>query len=74
MQNPEIEAERLINFLQITEPSSVNYFKQILIQRADPSSIGRWKDEYTSKQLERASQEAGKLLHSLNYVCENVSS
>ena len=65
--NPMAEAEQLLNFLNITDSLSRQRFYQA-INQVRPDSVGRWKEELSPEQLQQVNQEAGELLHTLNYV------
>lgn len=65
---PKEEAEGLLNFLKIT-----NYDSRSLLQQkfalANSSSVGNWKQELSSEQLQQIEIEAGSLLKRLGYFC-----
>ncbi|MEM9807264.1 MAG: sulfotransferase [Cyanobacteria bacterium P01_D01_bin.56] len=64
--NPQEEAENLLNFLNITDSLSRHQFYQT-VAKVRSDSIGRWRTELSSEQLQQVNQEAGELLHTLNY-------
>lgn len=64
--NPKEKAEVLLNFLNISSSSSCQqFYTQVSTARLD--SVGAWKKELTSEQLNQIDDEAGKLLKKLNY-------
>ena len=65
--NPTAEAEGLLNFLSITEQRSRQRFHQA-VAKVRPDSVGLWKKELSAEQLQQVEQEAGSLLHQLNYA------
>lgn len=65
--HPEAEAERLLDFLDITAQTSRQRFYQAM-SKARPDSVGLWKKELSTKQLQQVEQEAGPLLRKLNYA------
>jgi hypothetical protein len=66
VSNATEEAERLLEFLEISEPSSRRLFHQE-IAKAKTDSIGNWKGRFSDSQLEQINKEAGKLLAQLGY-------
>ena len=64
---PKAEADRLLDFLNITEWESRQRFHQA-VSNVRPDSVGLWKKELSLEQLRQVEQEAGELLQKLNYV------
>jgi hypothetical protein len=67
VREPRAEAERILDFLGIREPSS----RAALIaacQRADGSSVGAWRTAFYPSELAEIEREAGQLLRSLGYT------
>ena len=65
--NPTAEAEALLNFLSITDQRSRQRFHQA-VGNVRPDSVGLWKKELSTEQLQQVEQEAGSLLSQLNYA------
>ena len=64
---PGAEGARLLDFLEISRPDSIERFEQSLERRND-ASVGRWRHELSPAQLREAEAEAGALLRRLGYV------
>jgi hypothetical protein len=64
---PRVEAERLLEFLGISDTSSRKLF-QDAASHADPASIGRWHQGLTKLELDQIMEEAGSLLRDLDYL------
>lgn len=64
---PEAEATRLLDFLDISAPESRQQFVAFVAQNAQPTSIRNWERELSPEQLQQIDQEAGPLLQSLGY-------
>lgn len=64
---PDVESERLLEFLNINSPQSRDLFYQAVAQ-ANSNSVGQWKRELSDDQLERIRLESESLLHQLNYL------
>lgn len=64
--NPELEANQILDFLNITTPDSRCRF-QDAVAKVRPDSVGLWKKELSQSQLQQVDQEAGELLKKLNY-------
>lgn len=73
VQDTEVEAERLINFLGITQPESRTKLKETFIKQANPQSVGNGKRQLTNEQIAVMEQEAGSLLDTLNYISKNCA-
>ncbi|MGD1855061.1 MAG: sulfotransferase [Leptolyngbyaceae cyanobacterium] len=65
--NTESETERLLDFLSIDNPASRQHFHDA-VSKVRPDSVGLWKNELSSEQLQQVEQEAGELLRKLNYA------
>ncbi|MEM6812614.1 MAG: sulfotransferase [Pseudomonadota bacterium] len=65
--NPEQEANRILDFLNITDPESRFRFHNA-VSKVRPDSVGLWKKELSKEQLKQVDQEAGELLRQLNYA------
>lgn len=72
VQNPELEAQRLIDFLGITQPEARTNLKQTFIAQANPNSVGNWSRQLTSQQIDVMEQEADSLLKNLNYITKSA--
>lgn len=70
--NPLAESDRLSDFMAITNPESRSLFKQVVSQKAKPSSIGGWETELNSEQIKQTYQEAGDLLNKLGYLSNSL--
>ena len=66
VNNPIEEADRLLNYLEISNSESRNLFHQA-ISKARTDSIGNWSRELSEEQLQQIYLEAGELLHKLGY-------
>ena len=64
---PIEEAERVLDFLSISNPHSCNLLYEA-IAKASPNSVGQWKKELSEDQLKQIELEAGTLLRELNYL------
>lgn len=64
---PANEAQRILDFLGVTEPSARMAFLEEA-DRASPRSVGRWRGEATPGELEMIEREAGSLLRALGYT------
>ncbi len=64
--NPSGEADSILNFLGIEKKSSRNIFQRA-VARANPNSIGRWRNELDDDALCQIEKEAGELLRCLDY-------
>lgn len=60
------EAEKILDFLEITDPASRSLFFEALA-RGRPDSVGRWRAELASANLALIEGEAGPLLDALGY-------
>jgi hypothetical protein len=67
MARPVAEGARLLKFLEISNPCSIERFEEAL-QRCNGASVGRWRRELTPAQLHEVETEAGALLRRLGYV------
>ena len=67
VNNPDKEAERLLNYLGVDQCESRDRFRHAL-GRAHPNSVGGWQSELSLEQVEQVEQEAGQLLRQLNYL------
>jgi hypothetical protein len=65
--NPEPHTNDILNFLNIQQPESRNLLQQYIQSQAKPSSIGLWKKELNSEQVEAVEAEAGQLIAQLGY-------
>lgn len=65
--SPRTEAEQLLDFLGVTEQRSRQCFHQA-VANVRPNSVGLWRKELSAEQLQQVEQEAGSLLHQLNYA------
>lgn len=63
---PEKESDRLLDFLEIGDKGDRQRFQQATAQ-VTVDSVGRWRRELSSEQLEQIDREAGDLLAQLNY-------
>jgi hypothetical protein len=64
---PRLEAERLLEYIEISEPTSCKSFHES-ISHASPNSIGKWRHELTKIELDQIMEEAGSLLRDLGYT------
>ena len=64
---PKEEAQCLLDYLKIDNPNSQNLLHQEFA-RANPSSVGRWKQELSPEQLKQVETEAGSALQRLDYL------
>lgn len=69
VNNPREEADRLLNYLEISNAQSRNLFQQA-VSKARTDSIGNWSRELSEQQLQQIYLEAGELLQKLGY-CYN---
>ena len=67
--NPQIEATRILNFLDIEKQSSRSIFQQHLVDKAKVDSIGKWQSELDDNSLEQIEKEAGSWLKQWGYSC-----
>lgn len=65
--NHQKESERLLNFLEITNPSSRSKFFEFVAQKAKADSVGRWQAELSEEQLQQLEKEAYEWLRKLGY-------
>jgi hypothetical protein len=68
---PDEEASRLLAFLQIDAPRSIEPFMRAL-QRRSQKSVGSWTRELTPVQVDEAEMEAGPLLRRLGYAAPDI--
>lgn len=66
---PTAEAERLLEFLRISNPISRKLFLRA-VNRASPASIGRWRRELSGEAISQIETEAGHLLNRLGYTSD----
>lgn len=64
--NPDHESQRILNFLNISSPTSCALFIGAM-KNARSDSIGRWRTELSPLQIETVQKEAGHLLRDLGY-------
>lgn len=64
---PGVEADRLLDFLEIAAPESLATLKTAL-DRADSRGVGGWRREFSAADLDVIDQEAGDLLRQLGYA------
>lgn len=67
VSNPTLEADRLLDFLQISNSKSRSVFHGAIAQ-ARPDSVGQYRRELLESQLQEIDREAGTLLRRLGYV------
>lgn len=67
VQTPELEATKLLDFLEITTDSSRLKFVDVVTTKARPDSIGQWQQHISDVVLEKISAEAGQMLNNLGY-------
>lgn len=67
VQNPVEEAEKLMDFIELTQPKLRSNLQETFAKRANPTSIGNWRSALTTKQLDRIQPEAATLLKQLDY-------
>ncbi|MGL5082249.1 MAG: sulfotransferase family protein [Microcoleaceae cyanobacterium] len=65
--NPQLESERLLDFLEITNPQSRAKFCGVVAKKAKVDSIGRWQVELSEEQQQQLEQEADEWLLRLGY-------
>lgn len=65
--NPHLESERLLDFLEITNPQSRAKFCEVVTKKAKVDSIGRWQVELSKEQQQQLEQEADEWLLRLGY-------
>jgi hypothetical protein len=66
VHQPVKEGRRLLNFLDISNSRSRNFFLRY-VQRAHTDSVGKWHTELSDEQRQTAAKEAGDLLYALGY-------
>jgi hypothetical protein len=66
VREPQAEAVRLLDFLEITAEPSRDKFQNAM-SRADESSVGKWRDTFYRSELDDIEAEAGDLLRRLGY-------
>ena len=71
---PGLEADRLLDFLGIDKADSREQFKDTVVTRANPTSVGRWQSELSSDQRTELWQEAGFCLTRLGYATAEIAS
>ena len=64
---PATEAEKLLDFLHISEPASRSRFQES-VANIHARSVGRWKEELSDEELSTIEHEAGVLLRTLGYA------
>ena len=69
---PDLAANRLLDFLDISASDSRAQFVDFVGKNAQPTSIGNWKRELSLEQRQQVEQEAGALLESLGYGCQQT--
>ncbi|MBT9314748.1 sulfotransferase family protein [Leptothoe spongobia] len=67
ISNTQSETDLLLDFLNIDDNASRRRFHDA-VSKVRPDSIGGWKKELSSEQLQQVEQEAGELLRQLNYA------
>jgi hypothetical protein len=67
VRQPSETADLLLSFLGIDIPTSRQVFRDAVC-KADPGSVGRWRSELTTSQLQQVEAEAGELLTRLGYT------
>lgn len=65
--NPRVEADKILDFLEIDMPASRQLFHEA-ISTVHPDSVGRWKEELSEEQHQLCNREAGSLLLELGYL------
>lgn len=65
---PVDEANKLLDFLRISNEKSRHIFQNTVVSRAKSNSVGKWKYELEDYQLQQIEKEAGFLLRQLGYV------
>jgi len=71
VRHPHQVADRLLDFLEITEGNERNALHAVA-QNAHADSVGTWSAELTSEQHEVAHEEAGSVLKRLGYGIEDA--
>jgi hypothetical protein len=66
VQNPDKEADRLLNYLNISNRVSYNKFHNA-VATVHHKSIGKWSNTLSSDQIKQIEKEAGLLLQKLGY-------
>jgi hypothetical protein len=66
VREPQTEAVRLLDFLEITPEPSRDKFLNAM-SRADESSVGNWRNTFYRSELDEIEAEAGDLLRRLGY-------
>ena len=67
VSNSREEAERLLNFLDVSDPFARHQFHDA-VAHANQDSVGRWQHELSAEQLVEIEREAGPLLRQLGYL------
>lgn len=67
VMNPQADAERILDFLEIDRPASRDKFRQAL-SKSHAASVDAWRRELAPAQIEEILDEAGPLLRRLGYV------
>jgi hypothetical protein len=67
MTDPKLEADRILDFLGVEDDAERERL-QVALSRADPASLGRWRERFDDLELEVIEREAGKLLMALGYA------
>ncbi len=65
VHNPNVEIERLANFLKVELSTSQ---KQLLSETISPSSVGNWQTELTSSELEQIEPFVRPILNRYSYA------
>jgi len=66
VRDPKSEADRILDFLDITREASRDKFLEAM-SRADASSVGKWRGSFYRSELDEIEAEAGDLLRQLGY-------
>lgn len=66
--NPEFNANRILDFLNINNINSREIFVETVNSRASKDSVALWKKELTDSEYKIMKKEAGDLLELLNYT------
>jgi LPS sulfotransferase NodH len=67
VSNPEPHTSQILDFLGIEQTESRNILQQYIKAQANPSSIGLWRKQLDSEQVDAVEAEAGELLTQLGY-------
>ncbi len=67
LAEPGDYADRISDFLEISDPASREAFRATVTGDAHADSIGRWKKEVDEQQATQLHEEAGALLEQLGY-------